>query len=213
MVEAIFGKKIGMTHLFDEKGTVIQVTVIEVGPCTVIAEKEYKDKKSFLIGYQEVTKKRRQNKPMSGYFQKESVPYFRYIKEVRKIDEKPFEKGLRLGSDLFKESEKIDIQAKSIGKGFQGGMKRHNWSGQPGSHGSTSHRRIGSAGASAYPSRIVKGLHMPGHLGNETITVKNMTVVKVDKEKNLIFVKGSCPGHKNTLVLIKKTLLHNSNSA
>lgn len=206
MVEAIFGKKIGMTQLFDDKGAVVQTTIIEAGPCTVIAEKQYKNKKAFLIGYQEVTKKRRQNKPMSGYFQKAGVPYFRHLKEIRKFDEKPFEKGMQLGAGLFKESEKVNIQAKSIGKGFQGGMKRYNWSGQPGSHGSTMHRRIGSTGASAYPSKIVKGLHMPGHLGNETITVKNMTVVKVDKEKNLIFVKGSCPGHKNTVVLIKKVI-------
>lgn len=204
MIREIFGKKLGMTQIFTETGQVKPVTLIEVGPCQVLEEKEVSGKTRVVIGYDEISKVRRQKKPLAGYFKKLDVAYFRHVRETEKTGTEPFEKGKSLGVDIFAPDEKVDIQAVSIGRGFQGGMKRHNWAGQPGSHGSTSHRRIGSTGASAYPSRIVKGLNMPGHMGNAKVTIKNLKILKVDSEKGLLFVKGSCAGPKNNIVIIRK---------
>jgi len=193
-----------MTQIFDEQGTITSVTLVEVGPCTVLEEKEVGSKKVLTIGYKKVTKPRRQKKPQTGFFKKLDTAYFRYTKEIQKLTDDPVEKGKDLGADSFSVGEKINIRSVSIGRGFQGGMKRHNWAGQPKSHGSTTHRRVGSVGASAYPARIVKGHPMPGHYGAEYVTVKNLTVVKVDSEKNILFVQGSCAGPRNSIVMVKK---------
>jgi len=109
-----------------------------------------------------------------------------------------------VGVEIFNQGERVDVRAVTKGKGFAGGMKRWGWSGQPSTHGHTTHRRLGSAGSSAYPSRIIKGIHMPGHLGNKFRTIKNLQILKVDKDKNLLFIKGSVPGSRNTVVRIAK---------
>ncbi len=206
MVNSIFGKKLGMTQIFDEAGKLNAVTVIEVGPCTVLESKKVsEDLQKVTIGYVQQKKEKKQKKPQLGYFKKHKQPYFKHLKEVKLLTEEIPEIGTRLNVDIFEENQKVDITSVSIGKGFQGGMKRHNWKGQPGGHGSTSHRRLGSAGASADPSRIVKGLNMPGQMGNEKVTVKNLQILKIDKDKSLLFLKGGCPGAKNSLVEIKRT--------
>jgi large subunit ribosomal protein L3 len=204
MIKEVFGKKLGMTQIFTEDGHLRGVTLIEVYPCRVLQETDCPGKKKVLIGCQEVKKEAGKKRPQLGYFKKTNQPYFRYLKETEKLKEEPFKIGDDLGIEIFLENEKIDITGPSIGRGFQGGMKRHNWSGQPKSHGSTTHRRVGSVGASAYPSKIVKGHRMPGHLGNSTVTIKNLKIIKIDKQKSLLFVQGSCPGPRNSLVIIKK---------
>jgi len=204
MIKEIFAKKIGMTQIFDENAELVGVTVLEVGPCTVLEEKEYPRKKVVKIGYQEVTKENRKIKPAAGYFNKLGTPYFRTVKEVAKLVDGPVEKGTILSASVFAENDMVDIIGTSKGRGFQGGMKRHNWSGQPASHGSMTHRRIGSNGANTTPGRVVKGKTMPGHMGDERVTVKNLKIVKVDAEKNLVFLRGSCPGHNNGTVIIRK---------
>lgn len=193
-----------MTQIFTETGNLVAVTLVEVGPCKVLEEKKYLTKEAVVIGFEEVLKENKKNKPLAGHFKRLGQPYFRYVKETTRLTPEPFDKNVNIGVDIFSEDEKIDLTTVSIGRGFQGGMKRHNWSGQPKSHGSTTHRRIGSAGASAYPSKIVKGHPMPGHMGNAKVTVRNLKVLKVDKEKGLLYILGSCPGPKNSLVVIRK---------
>ncbi len=204
MVREIFGKKLGMTQVFGQEGGIDAVTVVEAGPCRVLETKKYPAKKKALIGYKEIKKEQHKKKPASGYFKKLKSPYFRYLKEVDILKEGDLKNGADLGVEIFEENEVVSIAGISKGKGFQGGMRRHNWRGQPGSHGSTSHRRIGSVGASADPSKIVKGLPMPGHTGARKVTTKGLSILKVDKDKGLLFIKGNCPGAKNSLLVIKK---------
>lgn len=203
MIREIYGKKIGMTQLFTDQGEVVAVTLVEVGPCRVL-EEGTPENKAVVIGYEQVKKDKKKKRPEQGYFKKLNQEYFKYVKCTQKLKGEPLEQGKDVNAEIFSENELIDVTATSIGRGFQGGMKRHNWSGQPKSHGSTSHRRIGSVGASAYPSKIVKGLNMPGHMGNCKVTTKNLKVVKVDKEKNILFLKGSCPGARNSLMILRK---------
>jgi len=193
-----------MTQIFTQDGHLKAVTLIEVYACRVLEEKDYSGKRKVLIGCCEVKKDKKMSKPKLGYFKKSKQPYFKHLKETEKLKDDSFKIGDDLGVEIFSENEKIDITGSSIGRGFQGGMKRHNWSGQPKSHGSTTHRRVGSVGASAYPSKIVKGHPMPGHLGNSTVTIKNLKIIKTDKQNGLLFVQGSCPGPRNSLVVIKK---------
>jgi len=204
MVREIWGRKIGMTQVFSQQGELVPVTLIEVGPCRILETNKVNNKEKVVIGYKEVQKHRQKKKPQEGYFKKLNQPYFKYIKESEKLKGAELTCGQDLGAEIFSENEIVDIRGVSIGRGFQGGMKRHNWSGQPVSHGSMTHRRIGSAGASTYPGRIVKGHPMPGHLESKRVTIKNLKVLKVDKERNLVFIKGSCPGSKNSLVIIRK---------
>ncbi|MFC1514549.1 50S ribosomal protein L3 [Candidatus Omnitrophota bacterium] len=205
MIKQIFGRKLGMTQVFTEQGVVHSVTLIAVGPCKVLATKKYPKKEAVLIGYQEVTKEKKKTKPQIGFFAKLNQPYYKYTKEIERLSTESLEIGSDITVDIFEEKEKVAITATSIGRGFQGGMKRHNWAGQPGGHGHTTHRRVGSVGASAYPSKIVKGHPMPGHMGNVKVTVRNLQVIKVDKERGLLFIDGSCPGAKNSLVLVGKS--------
>lgn len=192
-----------MTQIFTEDGQAIAVTLVEVGPCRVL-EESVSVSKAVVIGYKLVVKEKKKKKPALGYFKKLNQEYFKYVKRTEKLKEEPLKKGKDLNAEIFSEDELIDVTTTSIGRGFQGGMRRHNWSGQPKSHGSTTHRRIGSTGASAYPSRIVKGLNMPGHMGNSKVTTKNLRIIKVDKEKNILFLKGCCPGPKNSLIILRK---------
>ena len=207
-MQAILGMKIGMTQLITAEGHLIPVTALEAGPCTVVDLKnvEKHGYKAAQIGFGDNLKDKNTSKPYKEYFAKKNLKVKRYLREVRLTPEENLELGQELKADIFKPGDLLDIQGRSIGKGFAGGMKRWHWRGGMGSHGSMHHRRIGSVGASSFPSRTWPGHHMPGHLGNKNITVQNLEVVKVDVARNLILVKGSVPGGDNALLYIRRSL-------
>jgi len=188
-----------MTQVFSDDGQLIGVTAIEAGPCPVLAIKE----KSIQIGFESV-RPNRTKKPVSGYFKKLNIAPLKMIREVSKEPNKEYQVGEELKVDLFKSGEFVDITGTSRGQGFQGGMKRWNWKGGPQTHGSMSHRRVGSIGSSTTPGRVWKGHHMAGHMGAARVTLQNLKVVKVDAEKNLLLVKGAVPGSKNSYLIIRK---------
>jgi large subunit ribosomal protein L3 len=195
----LLGKKIGMTQIFSDEGKMLSVTVIEAGPCPILAVKQ----KSIQIGF-DPAKENRVNKPQLGFFKKINITPRKVIKEFLKDSSAEFKVGEELKVDLFKPGDFVDISGISIGKGFQGGMKRWHWQGGPQTHGSTSHRRVGSMGSTTTPGRVWKGHHLPGHMGNRTTTIQNLKIVKMYPEKNLLLVNGSVPGHKNSYVVIIK---------
>lgn len=195
----LIGKKLGMTQVFSDDGKLIGVTAIEAGPCPVLAVKE----KSIQLGF-DLAKENRLKKPLLGYFKKMNIAPRKVIREVLKEPNKEYKVGEELKVDLFKPGDFLDITGTSKGKGFQGGMKRWNWSGGPKTHGSTSHRRVGSIGSSTTPGRVWKGHHMPGHMGNCKVTLQNLQVVKVDLQNNLLLVKGAVAGSKDSYLIIKK---------
>ncbi len=192
-----------MTQIFDKEGNIIPVTAIEVGPCVVLGLKESPMK--VVLGFEPV-KETALNKPRTGYFKKLGVAGLRKVKEFTSTDNKVYTVGQEIKADLFKAGDFVDISGVSIGKGFQGGMKRWNWGGGPAAHGSMHHRRVGSIGSSSDPSRVYKGQHMPGHMGMDKITTQNLRVMSVDVENNLILVKGAVPGHKNGYLTVNKAL-------
>jgi len=197
----ILGKKIGMTQVFAQDGKVTPVTAIEAGPCVVMGLTD----KNVRVAYEDI-KENKLKRPQAGVFKKLNLSPKRYIRELRVQDKANFKVGDEIKVDIFKEGDYVDISGVSIGKGFQGGMKRWHWMGTPQTHGSMSHRRIGSVGASSDPSRIVKGKSMAGHMGFDNITVQNLKVMKVDLANNLLVVKGAVPGHKNSLLEIRKSI-------
>ena len=202
MVNGLLGKKCGMTQIFDQAGAVIPVTVVEAGPCHVLELKDSPAKAK--LGFEPV-KETRHNKPMLGYFKKIGVKPLRFIREVTSSDNKDLKIGQEIKADFFKPGDYVDVQGTTIGKGFQGGMKRWNWSGGPASHGSMHHRRIGSNSSSTEPGRTRRGKHMPGHMGAGMLTVQNLRVMNVDVEHNLLLLKGAVPGHDNGLLVITKS--------
>lgn len=209
MVKAVLGKKLGMTQYFDASGERVGVTVIEVGPCTLLEKMTYPTKTSVKIGYGDI-KEKKLAKPALGYFKKINMAPRRIIKEVpyEQTDAAAaFPAGSSVGVELFENDFVVDVIGVSIGRGFQGGMRRHNWSGQPAAHGHTSHRRIGSNGANTDPGRVVRGHRMPGHMGDVNVTVRNLEVVRTDKEKNLLFLRGAIPGAVNGVVMVRKAKL------
>lgn len=196
----ILGKKIGMTQVFDQSGRRTPVTVIEAGPCPIVAI----GPQNIQIGFGEVWEKSL-SKPVLGIYKKASIRPRRMLREVPKVLGEQYQVAQEIRVEIFNPGEKVDVTGISIGKGFQGGMKRWHWSGGPKTHGSTSHRRAGSIGSSTTPGRVIKGHHMPGHMGNIQVTVSGLKVVKVDTENNLLALKGAVPGHKNNYLLIRKT--------
>lgn len=197
-VIGLLGKKLGMSSIFSQTGNLVPVTIIEAGPCAVLGVKNYSGKKSILLGFSDIDKKRL-NKPQAGLFEKLKVSPKRFMQEIAVDKDVEFKVGEELRVDILKNGDYVDVVGRSIGKGFQGGMKRWGWHGGPQTHGSMSHRRIG-----AMPGRAFKGHHLPGHMGDKRVTVKNLEVVNVDLENNLLAVEGAVPGHKNGLVIIKK---------
>jgi large subunit ribosomal protein L3 len=201
-MKGILGKKIGMTQVFEEDGRMVPVTVIEAGPAKVIQKKEIDidGYEALQVGFDQKKKEKNVTKPMLGHFKKASLPAFRFLKELRM-------EGLNAGDsitvDIFSKGEKVSIIGTSKGKGFQGVIKRHNFSGGPSSHGSMFKRAPGSIGQSASPSRVFKNRKMPGHMGSEKVTVKNIEVFDVRKDQNLILVKGAVPGANGGYVIIK----------
>jgi len=196
---AILGKKIGMTQVFSEDGKLIGVTVIEAGPCPILAIKE----KSIQVAF-DLTKENRLKKPVLGHFKKNNIPPHRLIRELLREPAKEYKVGEELKADIFQAGDMVDVTGVSIGKGFQGGMKRWHWHGGPMTHGSTSHRRVGSIGSTTTPGRVWKGHHLPGHMGMIKTTIQNLPVVKTDVENNILLVRGPVPGHKNGYLVIRK---------
>ncbi len=208
MKKAIIGKKVGMTQIFDETGKVIPVTVIEAGPCTVVAKmsKEKEGYEAVQFGYEEVTEKKL-TKPEQGHLKKAGVGMLKHLKEFRLEDCAKFEVGDVVKADLFAEGEKVDVTGISKGHGYAGVIKRYGQGRTPTSHGGGPvHRHAGSMGPSADPSRILPGKKQAGHMGVEQVTVENLDVVKVDPELNLIAIRGAVPGPKGGIVYIKNTV-------
>jgi large subunit ribosomal protein L3 len=206
MVEGLIGQKLGMTQIYDKDGNVIPVTIIKVGPCAVI-QKKSKDKDGYeavQLGFLEEKPLKRPNRPTQGHFKKSGLPPCRIIREFRFSPEAEIKEGDKFYVDIFKEGEKVHITGTTKGKGFQGVVKRWGFAGGPASHGSMFHRRPGSIGASSFPSHVWKGMRMGGHMGQDKLTVRNLVVVKVDRENNLLLVKGAVPGPKGGYVLVRK---------
>lgn len=199
----ILGKKLGMTQVFDEHGRIYPVTVVEAGPCGVVKviTRENDGYEAVQIGFSEVKKEKRLNKPLQGVFKKAGVKFFRILKEFPMSDLKV---GDTVTVDKFKIGDVISVTGISKGKGFQGVMKRHNYSGGPGSHGSMFNRAPGSIGQSSFPSRVFKNRGMPGHMGSGQVTVRNVKVIDVKVDQNLLLVLGAVPGAKGTFLEIVK---------
>lgn len=205
-MKAIIGKKIGMTQIFDEKGTVIPVTAIQAGPCVVAQVKttETDGYNSVQLGFGEV-KEKHMNKPEKGHFAKAGISNKKYLREFR-VDSIDVKVGDEVKADVFTVGEKIDVQGTTKGKGFQGVIKRHGQSRGPMGHGSMYHRRPGSMGPTSTPGRVFKGKKLPGHMGVQTVTIQNLDIVRVDLDKNVILVKGSVPGAKGSLLKLRATV-------
>lgn len=203
--KGILGKKLGMTQIIGNDGSAIPVTVIEAGPC-VVAGKRTQEKDGYTslqLGLGAV-KERRVTRPQAGWFKKQGVKATRYVREVKFDDYDAYQVGQEIKADLFQEGELVDVIGTSKGKGFQGGIKRHRFSGGPRSHGSMTHRQPASSG-STDAARTLKGTRKPGHMGAVRVTAQGLTVVRVDLPRNLILVKGSVPGAINSLVVLKNS--------
>ncbi len=200
----ILGRKLGMTQVFDDRGRVIPVTVVEAGPCRVVQvkTKERDGYESVQLGYEEVRKVKKVNKPMSGHFKKAGVPPYRVLREVPMGGEVGV--GDVITVERFQKGDKVVATGISKGKGFQGVMKRLGYGGGPGSHGSMFNRAPGSIGGSSFPSRVWKNTGMPGRMGGRRVTVRNLSVVDVKPDQNLILIMGALPGPVGGYVEIRK---------
>ena len=207
MNKGIIGKKIGMTQIFDEKGNVIPVTVIETAGNVVAQVKtvETDGYNAIQLGYGEI-KDKHINKPEAGHFAKAKLANKKHLREFRMDSVEEYKVGDEVKADIFTAGEKIDVQGTSKGKGFQGVIKRHGQSRGPMGHGSMYHRRPGSMGSTSTPGRVFKGKKLPGHMGMETVTIQNLEVVRVDLDKNVILVKGSVPGNKGAILKIRNSV-------
>ncbi len=222
MKKAILATKVGMTQIFNEDGTLTPVTVLQAGPCAVTQIKTvendgysavqvgFVDKKEKIInkdkaGNKEVIHRHGVNKAQKGHFDKAGVSCKRFIREFKFENADEYTLGAEIKADIFEAGDRVDATAISKGKGFQGAIKRHGQHRGPMTHGSKFHRHQGSNGACSSPSKVFKGKGMPGHMGCVKVTVQNLTVVRVDAEKNLILVKGAVPGPRKALVTIKET--------
>jgi large subunit ribosomal protein L3 len=208
MVTGIIGKKVGMTQLFQPDGSVQPATVLKVGPCVVAQVKtvETDGYAAVQLGLVEA-KPSKENKPTQGHFKKAGVPPTRVRREVTlAAGGDPLKAGDQVGVSIFADGERVDVIGTSRGKGFQGVVKRHHFAGGRASHGSMFHRAPGSIGASSFPSRVVKGMRMAGHMGDVRRTVRNLKVLRVDAENNLLLVEGAVPGGPNSVVVIRKAV-------
>ena len=207
MVDALLGKKIGMTQLLEDDGTAVPVTVIEAGPCVVVQKKtvEKDGYEAVQLGFVEFVKEKRVGKPMAGHFAKAGVAPVRFVREARQVGEEDVKVGDRVQVDMFQPGDHVHVTGTSKGRGFAGVIKRYGFSGGGASHGSMFHRAPGSIGASAYPSRVWKGTRLPGHMGSERVTVKRLSVQDTDEEKNLLFVRGAVPGPNGGYVVVRKS--------
>jgi large subunit ribosomal protein L3 len=206
-MSGLIGKKLGMTSIFDEQGNFVPVTVIQTGPCyvTAIRTKEQHGYDALQLGFEEKRDKS-VKKPERGHFAKAGVKPMRYLREFRDFaDVSQFKPGDVIKADVFQAGELVKVTGTSKGKGFQGVVKRHGFGGGSTTHGQSDRTRApGSVGASSYPSRVLKGLRMAGRMGNERVTTRNLRVVRVDAENNIVMVRGSVPGARNGVVLVTK---------
>jgi len=208
MVTGLIGKKVGMTQLFGADGVVQPATVLKAGPCVVAQVKtmETDGYEAVQLGLVEAGKVR-ENKPTTGHFQKAGVPPTRVRREVRlKAGGEPVKAGDQVSVSIFADGERVDVIGTSRGKGFQGVVKRHHFAGGRATHGSMFHRAPGSIGASSFPSRVVKGMRMAGHMGADRVTTRNLRILRVDAENNLLLIEGSVPGGPNSIVVIRKAV-------
>lgn len=201
----MIGKKVGMTQLFDEKGDVLPVTVLEVGPCTVteVRTPERDGYSAVQLGFGS-NKESRFSRPVLGQFKKRNLPVSRHVKEFRVDDASAYQVGQSLTVTVFEKGQHVDVQGVTKGRGFQGVVKRHGFVAGHASHGPTFGKQPGSIGASAYPSRVIKGKRLPGRMGGVNLTIKNLEVVGVDAEQNVLLVRGAVPGPANGLIYVKK---------
>ena len=204
MINTILGRKIGMTQVWNENDEVVPVTVIQAGPCAIsqVKTKATDGYCAVQIGFGDI-KDKNVNKPMRGHFDKAGVKATRYLREVRVPEGEEHTCGELVTVESFADVEKVDVIGRSKGKGFQGTIRRHNFNAGRKTHGSHNYRQHGSIGQCSTPSRVHKGLRMPGQMGNERVTVRNLKVVRIDAEQNLILVRGAVPGAKNGLVLVR----------
>ena len=205
-VQGIIGKKVGMTQVYAENGRAYPVTVIEAGPCVVVQRKS-KDKDGYSavqLGLVEARKAKSVTKPMKGHFDKAGLPPCRVLREFRVEDAAEVKVGDKVSVDLFAPGDTLTVSGVSRGKGFQGVIKRHNFRGGAATHGSMFHRAPGSIGASAFPSRVLPGMKAAGHMGTDKVTLRNVTVVRVDAGNNLLVVRGAVPGAGGSIVVIRK---------
>lgn len=203
MKKAILGKKLGMTQIFDETGIMVPVTVVEAGPMTVVRNKteERDGYKATVVAFEEIAE-RKVNKPEQGMFAKANVSTKRYVKEFKY--EQSYEVGDTITCDMFSAGDVVDVSGVTKGHGFSGVIKRWNQHRLKMTHGTGPvHRSLGSTGSNSTPSKVIKGLHMAGQYGHENVTIKNLTVVKVDAEKNVLLIRGAIPGPKGGLVTVK----------
>ena len=206
MKKAILATKVGMTQIFDENGALVPVTVLQAGPCVVTQVKTVENDgyEAVQVGFVDKREKL-VNKPVKGHFDKAGVSYKRYVREFKLENAGEYSVKDEIKADVFAAGDRIDATAISKGKGFQGAIKRHGQHRGPMAHGSKFHRHQGSNGSATTPGRVFKGKGMPGHMGHVQVTVKNLTVVRVDAENNLILVKGAVPGPKKSLVTVRET--------
>ena len=209
MAKAILGRKLGMTQIFTEEGQVVPVTVVESGNNVVVQNKTVENDgyNAIQIGFGAI-KESKVNSPMKGHFAKAGVAPVKYVREMRLENASEYNVGDTINVDIFSAGELVDVTGTSKGKGFAGGIKRHNFARGPMGHGSKSHREPGSTGAmiSGHGGRVLKGKKLPGHMGSEKVTVQRLTVVRVDADRNLLLIKGAIPGPKKGLVVVKSTV-------
>jgi len=210
MLNGLIGRKFGMTQVYSEKGELVPVTVLQVGPCRVVQVKQLE-----THGYEAVqlsfgaARERRATRPLLGHYKKAGVSLGACLKEFR-ADSKDFSVGQLVTAELFQVGEFVDVTGLSKGKGFQGVMKRHGYAGGPASHGSHFHRAPGSVGQSAYPSHVFKNKGLPGQMGNKRVTAEGLEVVELRLEESLILVKGAVPGASKGLVVVRKSVKHHA---
>ena len=197
----LIGKKIGMTQVFAADNSQVGVTAIQAGPCPILMVMD----KNIQLGF-DVVKEKSLKKAQLGLYKKLNIAPRKVIKDLSREADVEYKVGDELKVDLFAEGDFVDVSGISIGKGFAGGMKRWHWKGGPRTHGSTSHRRVGSIGSSTTPGRVFRGHHMPGHMGAEKATVQNLKIIKIDLANNLLLVEGGVPGHKNGYLVITKAI-------
>jgi len=206
MVEGLIGIKLGMSRSVDKEGNLRAVTVLRAGPCTVIQSKtqERDGYAAVQLGLVEDKNPKKPSKPRAGHFAKSGSPVVRVLREFKHDGGSEIKEGDQVLVDIFAAGEVVDVIGTSKGRGFQGVIRRHGFTGGKASHGSMFHRRPGSIGASSFPSRVVKGQRMPGHMGHARVTAKRLTVVEADKDNNLLVVRGAVPGPRGGYVLIRK---------
>jgi len=206
MLNGLLGKKVGMTQIYNEKGSLLPITLVQAGPCSVTQIKTVGNDgySAVQLGFDD-RKKKKANKAEIGHVAKYSVEPKRFIKELIPNQGADIKPGQAVTVDIFNDVKKVDIIGITKGKGFAGVMKRWNFKGGRSTHGSTRHRPPGSIGSNTDPGRVIKGKKMSGRLGGERVTIKNLDLVKIDKDRNLLFIRGALPGHKNGYIIIRKS--------